>query len=197
MKTMLRILLVLGVVALVAVAFLAGRWLPGGTTGAAQSLPGLDEKPPAGAGGGEVIVIDNGAGPVRITFSDPSELPDEPAITGGLFKRRQDNSLFLGTGSIEVSVESVNGEVSVAAHNDGPEVEVVVTGDTLIYEDITERPIIGPDEAEKGEMVILRQVRQVDGLDAIGENMMVRVWGEKRGERVIARVIYYDRVGLD
>jgi hypothetical protein len=196
MKTMLRVLLVLGMVALVAVAFLAGRWLPGGATGAAPSLPALGEKPPA-PDGGEVIVIDNGAGPVRITFSDPSELPDEPAITGGLFKRLQDNSLFLGTGSIEVSVESVNGEVSVAAHNDGPEVEVVVTSDTVIYEDITERPIIGPEEAEKGEMVVLRQVRLVDGLDSIGENMMVRVWGEKRGERVIARVIYYDRVGLD
>lgn len=196
MKTAFRIFMVLGVVALVAAAFLAGRLLPGSAAGAAQSLPGMGEKPPAPTGG-EVIVIDNGAGPVRITFADPSELPDEPAITGGLFKRRQDNSLFLGTGSIEVSVESVNGEVSVAAHNDGPEVEVVVTGDTLIYEDITERPIIGPEEAEKGEMVVLRQVRLVDGLDAIGENMMVRVWGEKRGERVIARVIYYDRVGLE
>jgi hypothetical protein len=196
---MFRIFLVFaGLVLFVAAGFLAGRLTS--RPGLAQVLRplGLDkEEPPLPDGPrGEVIVLDQGAGPVRVTFSDPDELPDEPETAGGLFVRRQDNSLFLGTGNIEVNVEVIDGEATVSASSDGPEVEVVITGDTVIYEDITEHPIISPEDVEKGEMVVQRQVRQVDSLDGIEENMVVRAWGERRGDRVIAHTIVYDRVGL-
>ena len=192
------VLIAVAAVVLVVGGFFAG-WLVTGS-GMAQVLRplGLSGEEPAqgGSGRGEVIVLDDGSGPVQITFADPPELPGEPPDVLGLFLRRQDNSLVLGTGAIEVNVEVVNGDASLSANNDGPEVEVVVTGETVIYEDITESPIIGPEEAEKGEMVVQREVKQVDNLDNLDENMVVRVWGEKRGDRVIATLLVYDRVGL-
>jgi hypothetical protein len=146
----------------------------------------------APAGGGPVIVLDDGAGPVRITFAEPSELPATAMAALGLFLRRQDNSLFLGTGELTVAVEVVNDESSVSASHNGPEVEVVVTGDTLLYEDTTELPIISPEDVKQGEMVVQRTVKPVDSLAGLGENMVVRVWGEKRGDRVVADVLVYE-----
>jgi hypothetical protein len=198
MKAFRIVLLIAGVVLIVAIGFLAGR-LSGGP-GLAQALGslGLANEPPQGGGGpaGEVIVIDQGGGPVRITFSDPEEIPGERPDTLGLFLRKQDNSLILGTGNIEVNVEVINDEVTTSAQSDGPEVEVVVTGETIIYEDITEPPVIGPEDVEKGELVVRRQVRQVENLDGLSENMAVRVWGERTGDRFIARLLVYDKVGL-
>ncbi len=198
MKALRIFILIAGIALLLACGFLAGKLYTG--QGFAQVLRplGLAKEPAQkGAGGGEeVIVLDQGAGPVRITFSDPPELPKERPITFGLFLRRQDNSLFLGTGNIEIKVEVTNGDASLSAKNDGPEVEVVVTGDTIVYEDITEAPIIGPEDVEKGEMVVPKKARRVDNLDGLGEKMTIRVWGEKTGDRIIARVIYYDRVGI-
>jgi hypothetical protein len=145
--------------------------------------------------GGKVIILDNGSGPVRITFAEAPEMPDEPLAVGGLFVRRQDNSIYVGTGNIEVDIEVENDEVSVNASHDGPDIEVVVTGSTIIYEDITELPIIGPEDAEKGEMVVQRVVKLVDSLEGITDNMEIRVWGEQSGERVIADVLVYEAIG--
>jgi hypothetical protein len=198
MKAFRISLVVAGIILFVAGGFLAGRL--SSESGLAQVLNPLglgEEAPPrGGGGGGEVIVIDEGGGPVRITFADPPEIPAESPDTFGVFLRRQDNSLFLGTGEIEVSVEVNNDETQLSAKNNGPEVEVVVTGDTVIYEDITEAPVLAPEDVEKGEMVVQRSVKQVEDLDGLGENMIVRVWGERRGDRLIARLVVYDRVGM-
>ncbi len=199
MKVFRIFILIAGIALLAACGFLGARLYVGGAFAQVLRPLGLANAPAqkGGGGGGEVIVLDQGAGPVRITFSDPSDLPKEQPVTFGLFLRKQDNSLFLGTGNIEVNAEVVNGDASLNAKNDGPEIEVVVTGDTIVYEDITEAPVIGPEDVKKGEMVVPRKVKRVDNLDALGDNMVIRVWGEKTGDRVIARVIYYDRVGAE
>ncbi len=199
MKVFRIFILIAGIALLAACGFLGARLYVGGAFAQVLRPLGLANAPAqkGGGGGGEVIVLDQGAGPVRITFSDPSDLPKEQPVTFGLFLRKQDNSLFLGTGNIEVNAEVVNGDASLNAKNDGPEIEVVVTGDTIVYEDITEAPVIGPEDVKKGEMVVPRKVKRVDNLDALGDNMVIRVWGEKTGDRVIARVIYYDRVGVE
>jgi hypothetical protein len=186
-------------------AFLVGRRLP--ATQQTQNPPSqggksedmnMADDSPANQGpqpGGKVIVLDNGSGPVRITFADAPEMPNEPAAVGGLFVRRQDNSLYVGTGNIEVALEVENDDVTVNATHDGPDIEVVVTSNTTIYEDITELPIIGPEDAEKGEMVVQRAVKLVDTLEGITNNMEIRVWGEQSGERVIADVLVYEAIG--
>ena len=149
-----------------------------------------------GIGGGhrvlEIAVDDgNGMKMARITFERAPELPDRPPETGGVFIRNEDNSYFVGTGNIELSVEVENGVPSVSLSNDGPEMEVVVTRDTIFYEEVTERPT--PDQfPDSGEMVIQQALQPLDALpEELGDNVELQVWGEKRGDRIIAEVFVY------
>lgn len=141
---------------------------------------------------GPVMVVDNGGGPVRVTFTDPPEAPGEPSTALGVFRRREDQRIYIGTGQIIVEAEVVNDEASLSAASDGPELEVVITGETILYEDVTDQPVISPEDVERGEMVVQRRWKPVDSLDALGENTIIRVWGEKRGDRVIANVLVYE-----
>ncbi|HYO26126.1 MAG TPA: hypothetical protein VEQ85_14380 [Lacipirellulaceae bacterium] len=107
-----------------------------------------------------VLAVNDGSGPVsvRISIVPAPELPDRQSDASGLFARREDNSLFVGTGNIEVGVEvdGATGERTFSATSSGPEVEVVVTGDTVIYRDDAE---ISPGESagrKNGERTIHR-----------------------------------------
>jgi hypothetical protein len=179
---------VIVVVGLIAAAFLAGRYLPGSNAAVSAAA----DNP--GSAGNRVMVLDQGSGPVRISFAEPAELPDEPSLQVGVFVRREDNSVFVGTGAIEVGVEAVNDEVIVSADYDGPVVELVVTGDTTLYEDVTEIPVLTPDDVARGELVVTRTVRAASSLDGLSENMLIRVWGEQRGDRIIATVLVYEPI---
>jgi hypothetical protein len=153
----------------------------------------------AGVEGGGVrvmeMVTDDGSGPVslRIRIEPARELPDRPAEAAGVFVRRQDNSIFVGTGNIELDVE-VNGntgERTVSLSHSGPEMEVVVTRDTIIYREETE---ISPDSSgsrKSGEMTIQQVIKPADSLEEVGENSELQVWGERRGDRVVAEVLVY------
>jgi hypothetical protein len=75
--------------------------------------------------------------------------------------------------------------------NDGPEVEVVVTRDTMLYEEVTEQPT--PDQfPESGEMVIPQELQPLDSLpEDLGNNVELQVWGEQSGDRIIAGVFVF------
>ena len=150
-----------------------------------------------GGGGDRVmeIAIDDGSGPVslRIRIEPAPELPDRPSEAGGVFVRRQDNSIFVGTGDIELDVE-VNGntgERSVTLSHSGPEIEVVVTRDTIIYRDETDMSPGDPSSWKSGEMTIQQEIKPADSLEEVGENTELQVWGERRGDRVVAEVLVY------
>ena len=185
-----RVGLIIGSVVLVAVlagaAFVGARMLAASDQ-AAAGVPG---------GGGRVmqIINDDGSGPValNIRIEPAPELPDRPAETAGLFVRRQDNSLIVGTGNItlDVEVDGATGEETVTTNHTGPEVEVVVSRDTVIYHDITEIDV-EPSARQSGEMTVQQVVEPVDSLAEIGENTEVQAWGEKRGDRVVAEVLVY------
>jgi hypothetical protein len=186
------ILIASGVVVLV--LLLAGAAFMG-----AQMLSRPDEMAGDAEEGGSVrvmeIVADDGSGPVhlRIKIEPAPELPDRPAEVGGIFVRRQDNSIFVGTGDIELDVE-VNGgtgERSVNLSHSGPEVEVVVTRDTIIYWDETEISTGDPSERKSGELTIQQVIRPIDSLEEVGKNTELQVWGERRGDRVVAEVLVY------
>lgn len=155
--------------------------------------------PPEGviAGGGAemVMVQDGGSGPVRIGLNiEPApELPQSPPEVAGLFVRREDNSLFVGTGNIEIGVDiDETGQRSTSTDFSGPILEVVVTRDTTIYRDKTEFP--SPSEAKSGEVTIQQIVEAVDSLNDLGENnpnTEVQVWGTRSGDRVVAQVLVY------
>lgn len=152
----------------------------------------------APAAGNRVMVIarDTGSGPVqfRISTAPAAELPDRPAESGGIFLRRQDDAIVLGTGNVSVDMEVEEGQEPVlTVRSDGPEVEVLITRDTQVYEDVTDldEALAG---ASGGEVTVQQVVLAVDSADALGANMEVEVWGTRRGDRIVAETLVYRKV---
>jgi len=91
-------------------------------------------------------------------------------------------------------LEITNGDrqTSGDASFDGPEIEVIVTDDTLVYQDSTKVVLDDPEAAaEDGSATVQRTVTLVDSLDAMDENTEVKVWGTWDGDRVIADVVVF------
>lgn len=166
------------VLLLAGAAYVGGRLLNG------QGLPGLSS-------GGSGMFFGNGKGEVRINKDDiqpAKELPQTAALANGVFERRQDNSIFIGTGNVRISVQKdPSGNVQSSTDHDGPTVEVVVTGQTTIYEDVTMRQFDGPPP--QGQKI--QQVVQPGSLDGIGDSSAITVWGRKTGDRIIAELLVY------
>lgn len=160
-------------------------------------LSAAGQTAPDGGDSGRVMMIQsNGAGgPVsmRLKIEPSPELPDAPAAVEGLFVRREDNSFFVGTGDIKVGVEvdGATGTRQVSANHSGPVLEVVVTGDTTIYRDETDISFGDPGAQKSGDRTIQQVVHPVDSVDEIGKNTEISVWGEKRGDRIVAEVLVY------
>ena len=182
--------IVAGIMALV--ALLAGAAYVGARMLGAAGGTAADSGPR-----GKVLemVADDGSGPVsvRIHIEPAPELPDSPAAAAGVFVRRQDNSIFVGTGSItlDVEVDGATGAREVNLGHSGPEIEVVVSRDTILYREETEMPTANPEAMKSGEVTIQQEIRPVDSLEEIGQNTELQVWGPKRGDRVVAEVLVY------
>lgn len=159
-------------------AFVGARLLNG------QRLPFI-------SGGPFFSLDENGGKNVRINVDDiqpAKELPQTPADVRGLFDHRQDNSIFIGTGKVMVSVKAgPSGSVQTSSSHDGPTVEVVVTTQTKLYMDVTMDQFDGPPP--QGQK--LQQVLETGSMDEVGQNSMITVWGKKTGDRFIADVIVY------
>jgi hypothetical protein len=165
----------------------------------ARMLRDSDKEESEDGGGGKVMELttNDGSGPtsLRLKIEPSPELPDEPAEVNGVLVRRQDNSVFVGTGEIRLGITMDEaGQQSVSLDHSGPEVEVVINHDTLIYRDETDMSIIGPGSDKSGEQTIQQVVKAVDSLDEVGDNAEVEVWGERRGDRVVAEVLVYHNV---
>lgn len=172
-KMKLGVKIALGVLALLlfsGAAYLGGQLLSG------QGL---------GIGGSRSITFNDGKGGtttmVQLDMDRAPELPKEKSIVSGIVDHIEDNSLFLGTGQM-MAVDSGDGKVDF--QYDGPVVEVVVNHDTKIYHDKTDLSLI-----QNGEKV--KQVVEPGLIDDIEKNKMVNVWGEKQGDRVVAKVLLY------
>jgi hypothetical protein len=189
-----RILMVLGGLVLLVV-------LVAGVFTAVRLLATPEETVTASSGGGARVMqsvqsVDGGA-PVSVqtTILPAPELPDEPTAASGIFVRREDNSIVVGTGNVDLEVDvEVNPETgqettTLIPSSDGPEIEVVITHDTQVYLDVTDFTMEGP--VESGEREIVQAVRRVETADEIGENMELQVWGERSGDRIIATIVVY------
>ncbi len=155
--------LALLVIVLAAAAYVGGRLLNRG---------------PAGAAAGQTMMA-RGEGGVTRSFSllPAKELPQNTPDVRGVLVRRQDKSLFVGTGRLT----RLSDEAPTAY--DGPVLEVVVTHDTQIFCDDTARS--APDlQADK-----IQQVVKPCSLDDITPNIAIQVWGEKTGDRTVARIV--------
>jgi hypothetical protein len=166
------------VLLLVGAAFVGGRLVSGQGLPLPQQLSG-ERMMTLGQGGNTTMRLDVDPAP---------ELPASPPDVKGIFQRRADNSLFIGTGQVSVLAQkSQGGVISMTSHYDGPLVEVVITHDTTIYRDVTMKQFDGPPPAGKK----LQQVLEPGSADEIGENSMLTVWGDRRGDRITARVLTY------
>ncbi len=138
------------------------------------------------------------SGGVFITFENPDELPATDPDTRGVFAGLSGNTVTVGTGRIEVTVdvEQVNNEEPVTTANatyNGPEVDILFTDSTIFYEDTTEEPHIDREEIEAGELTITRTL-QPGTADALGENMVIRAWGTMVDGQLVADIIVYEPI---
>ncbi|MCA9963456.1 MAG: hypothetical protein KC423_04405 [Anaerolineales bacterium] len=181
-----------------------GLLVAGGLT--AVKLLNQDEGETAvAAGGGRVIqsvAVAEGGAPVAVqtTILPAAELPTEPAAASGILVRREDNSLTVGTGGIEVNVEvAVDGDtgqetVQAVPRATGPELEVVVGRNTTLYLDVTDYSM--GDAPESGERTVQQQVRPVDSLEDLPENAEIQAWGNRSGDRITADVLVFGTLPL-
>jgi hypothetical protein len=158
-----KILIISGILVLVLLlggaAYIGGRLLNG------QGLPGFSS-------GGK-------------NFQLAAELPQTPADVDGVFESRQDNSILVGTGKVTVIEQKDQSGPHVSTEHDGPTVEIVVTTQTTIYEDVTQRVF------DSASSQAVQQVVEPGSLDEIGPGSMLTVWGRKTGDRYIADVLVY------
>ena len=162
------------------VLLLAGAAFVGGRLLGSPDLTGANQN---------IIVSDSGdvktSTGAFIETERAAEMPDVAADVAGVFVRREDNSLFVGTGNL--SAVLVDGEWE--SHHDGPVVEVVTTHDTLIYRDDTLRQLEGVAPAGP-----IKQDLKPGSLDELGKNSTLQAWGERRGDRVVAEVVVFSAV---
>jgi hypothetical protein len=172
------VLIVGGVVVLVLLlagaAFLAGRLVREGSLG---------EK---AASGPRVSFSDGGGTSVEAQFERAKELPDETADVMGFFARREDNSVFVNQATGEGFMISIDEDGSISTNAGDEETEIVVTNETRVYVDVTAESF---DESFEGDTV--QQKLKPGTVEEIDEYSIVTVWGEKRGDRVIARLLLY------
>ncbi len=177
--------LLIGIGIAVLVVLLAGAAFVGGRLLNGQGLPGLSSQGPIfsiGPGGGKSVRINAG------DIQPAKELPQTPADVRGLFDHRQDNSIFIGTGNVMMSVmKDQSGQVHTSASHSGPVLEVVVTNQTTIYKDVTMEQFNGPPP--QGQKI--KQVVEPGSLDEVGQYSDITIWGRKTGDRYIADVLVY------
>ena len=145
----------------------------------------------------ESVQVNNDGAPVNVqtTILPATELPDEEAAAFGIVISRQDDTLTVGTGNLELNVDvEMDGDTgqettSVVPITNGPELEVVLTRDTILYREVTD--IEGQTPDQSGEVTIMQEVRPVNDSGQIEAKMEVQVWGERRGDRIIATVVVF------
>jgi hypothetical protein len=176
-----KLFVILGLLVLVVggAAFIAGRLLN-------------QKAGPAGSGG----PLGNGG---NIGFSiqivPAEELPRTAPEVTGQFVERKDNTIVVSS----VPLETGGGGVVMDIRNEGepdgpstssnmttpgPSVEVVITNETIIYRETTPPPSGGSNET-------IQQTVAEGTLDDLNSESMLRVWGRKSGDRVIAEILFY------
>ena len=124
-------------------------------------------------------MVDTAAsGGATIIGINPSEiLPGSPSTVFGIVDHCQDNSIFV------TPLPSLDQIKITGIAEKGPLVEIVVVNGTMIYKDVTS------GEVQDGAV----QEKVAPGsVDEIGSGNLINVWGEQRGDRIVAEVVKYN-----
>ena len=134
---------------------------------------------------------------VSVQITPAPELPTREPDGIGSFVERNDNSIVLATvsmkaggGGVVLKIEEGSEDAQTGLSDppkDGPQVEVVITSDTVIYLETTQPPSQRP---ASGENVVLQQTVSEGSLDDLTPQSFVTVWGRKSGDRIIAEVLF-------
>jgi hypothetical protein len=163
-----KVSIILGIVVVVAAAFVAGRLLNRGVN-------------PLGLFGPD------GDG---ISILPAEELPQTPPEIEGLFVERQDNAIIVEDD--QPIGDSISG--SPVGLGGGPKLEVVVTAETLLYHDTTQPPTRRPTGNDPR---VIQQTVEEGTLDDLSiSQSLVMVWGRQSGDRIIAEVMVYIDLGM-
>jgi hypothetical protein len=170
-------------VLLVAAAFVGGQLLNTEAAAGASPLQMV-----AGQSGAESGANAQGMQTFDMEMESAEEVPQtEPDVTG-LLARRGDNSIFITTGTVVMTIGiNPDGTLSANGTADGPEVEVVIPHTAQVYVDTTALTSAGAPQADG----MRKQTVEPGTVDEIGENSIISVWGERRGDRVIAHTVLY------
>ncbi len=173
---------------LAAGAFFGIRLLRNGLTGG-NALHGPISLGGGGPGSGQISVM--------IQLTPAPELPTQRADLSGLVVNIKDNSLFVqvqnGPVAIQASNSSSDGPGSGPSVNSSPTqdptaptTEVVVNENTRTYQDTTMDAQQAPQSS--GEYAMQQKVEEIS-VGQVAKDQHVQVWGQKRGDRLIAEVI--------
>ena len=139
-------------------------------------------------------MLNRGVGPLSlfglegdgITILPAEELPKTEPEVSGVFIERQDNIIFVETDPPHAGSEVSGSPVGIGG---GQKFEVVVTTETIIYHETTQIPAERPTGDDPR---VLQQTLVAGTLDdLINSQSLVRVWGRKSGDRIIAEVLMY------
>lgn len=177
---MKRTILIAGSTLVVVLLLASGAFIAGRLLGSDPAAAGDD---------GRTIKIGTGKGPlVEAVWVPAPECPASEPDVAGAYDHRQDNSLFINEtqDGFRISQDDT-GSFSIT-NTTGSIREVVVTGETAVYVDLTNDDI---DEALSDGK--LYQKLKTGSIEEIGDLSYVRAWGEMRGDRLIASVLIYLR----
>jgi len=164
-KLLIAVLCVAGLAVLAGAAFFAMRLVNGGLSGA--------------TGPGGLVALGGNGDRASISIEKAEESPDREADLIGELVEKADNRLtvqqFVG----------MEGPGSSA----GPKLEVVVSSDTQVYRDATLDSLSEPP----GESQTLEQILEPSTADEMETGAMLMVWGEKRGDRLIAEFLIHSQ----
>ncbi|MBL8079327.1 MAG: hypothetical protein JNM55_15285 [Anaerolineales bacterium] len=134
--------------------------------------------------GGRSSNGDNGLGGNLI---QSEELPETEPQTMGVLVERDDNMIIVSPAdSIRIMAPGSNqaGEPKMEADYVGDKVEVVISNETMIYQDVTP---MNMENADKD----VQQVLELSTIDVISPESVITVWGRKNGDRIVADVVLF------
>jgi hypothetical protein len=137
-------------------------------------LPGCSKD----VGGLKDMVETAGLGGAAVIELNPADvLPDSPSTLFGIVDHCQDNSIFV------TQLPPLDQIIDTGKAEKGPIVEIVVLNDTLIYKDVTS------GEVENGAV---QEKVALGSVDEIRVGNLISVWGEQRGDRIVANIVKYN-----